>query len=429
MNKPRLHTLLFLLLLPVALVRAQWYDSYEKGRKAVERGQYQQAVTFLTEALDAEPDSKANKKEYGFVFIDYFPYLYRGIAYYKLGDMTNARTDLEKAKSEGAIGDADRDKEAPALLAQYLGLLQQPAPTAAQQKPPGTPPGNAAQTAPAVTQADPKYAEGVRLFNQKEYRKALDQFTAVPESSPQHAQALKYADRAQAELKKLETAADAKAKKEQIDRTYTSGVEYFGRDDMDRAEEQFKAVLGLEPAHTGALDYMKRIQTRRQKLAAAGSRQQQGAPPRAGAATDTDGSGLFREAVALFNAGNVVQAKSKFQALQRIAPSYPELGNYMGLISSVENRVHTGIAAFFQGEYREAIDNLNSSSKNGSDNPHVFAFLACSYAAEYLLAGAENAQLKNEAVQAFGRVKGIDPRYELDAKLISPGIIALLTGE
>jgi hypothetical protein len=59
----------------------------------------------------------------------------------------------------------------------------------------------------------------------------------------------------------------------------------------------------------------------------------------------------------------------------------------------------------------------------------VYAFLACSYAAEYLLAGAENGNLKKEAVAAFGKVKGIDPRYELDAELISPGIIALLKGE
>jgi hypothetical protein len=91
--------------------------------------------------------------------------------------------------------------------------------------------------------------------------------------------------------------------------------------------------------------------------------------------------------------------------------------------------VHQGIVAFFEGEYKEAIVKLGDPSQNGNDNPHVYAFLACSYAAEYLLAGGENGNLKKEAVDAFGKVKGIDPSYELDKKLISPGIVALLTGE
>jgi tetratricopeptide (TPR) repeat protein len=260
---------------------------------------------------------------------------------------------------------------------------------------------------------------------------------AVPESSPQRAQALKYIDRTQTELKNLETAADQKAKKDQIDRAFAAGEEYFRRDDLDRAEEQFKNVLGLQSGHRGAGEYLRRILTRRQKLAAAATEHAKEIapaphePPRAGgtSAADTAGSALFREAVALFNAGKIGQAKSRFQTLLNIAPSYPELANYMASIGSLETKVRLGIVAFFEGEYAQAIDQLNSSSKIGNDNPHVYAFLACSYAAEYLLAGAENGNLKKEAVDAFGKVKGIDPRYELDTKLISPGIIALLTGE
>ena len=434
-NSPRFHMLLLSLLVPCAFVHAQWYDSYEKGREAARRGQWQQAVNHITEALDAEPDSKANKKTYGLQFIDYFPYLYRGIAYYRLGDMVKARGDLEKAKDEGAVDDAQRDKEAPALLAEYLGFLQKPGPQTAQQKPPQNPP----QTTPSgASKPDPKFTEGLRLYNQKEYRKALDQLTSVPENSPQHAEALVYIDRARAELKKLETAADQKAKKERIDRAYAAGEEYFRKESLDSAEEQFKNVLALEPAHPGAIDYLNRIKARRQKIAAAAAvppKENPAAPPHepvrtgSGSAADAPGPALFREAVALFNAGKIGQAKAKFQSLQTVAPSYPELANYMGLIASVENKVHLGIAAFFEGQYREAIDQLNESSRNGNDNPHVYAFLACSYAAEYLLAGAENRNLKKEAVESFGKVKGIDPRYELDAKLISPGIIALLRGE
>ncbi|HEX7571567.1 MAG TPA: hypothetical protein VF514_00635, partial [Bacteroidota bacterium] len=287
---------------------------------------------------------------------------------------------------------------------------------------------------PVAPQADPKYTEGVRQFNQKEFRNALDQFRAVSENSPQHAQALKYIDRAQTELQKLETA----QKKDRISGSFAAGVEFFKRDDLNRAEEQFKNVLELDPAHAGAGRYLKRIETQRQKLAAAAAVHPKEIPAPAlqepaatgGApAPDTAGSGLFRDAVALFNDGKIGQAKARFHSLETIAPSYPGLADYLGHISTVEDNVHQGIAAYFEGEYREAIEKLGSSSKNGNDNPHVYAFLACSYAAEYLLAGAENGNLKKEAVDAFGKVKGIDPRYQLDARLISPGIIALLTGE
>ena len=421
--------LILLLLLPSALLRAQWYDSYEKGRKAVEKGQWQQAVTHLNESLNDEPDSKARKKTYSLQFIDYFPHLYRGIAYYRLGDLANARADLEKEKSDEEINKAERDKEAPTLLAEYLGLLQKPAPQTAQQKPPQKTPQN---PSPGAPQADPKYTEGVRQFNQKEFRNALDQFKAVPENSPQHAQALKYIDRAQTELTKIGTA----QKKERIARSFAAGVELFKRDDLNRAEELFKSVLEMEPAQQGAGRYLKLIEDRRQKLAAAvrpreipAATSHEPVARKEAPGPDTTGSALFTDAVALFKAGKIGQAKVRFHSLQTIAPSYPGLANYLGLIGSVEESVHQGIVAFFEGEYKEAIVKLGDPSQNGNDNPHVYAFLACSYAAEYLLAGGENGNLKKEAVDAFGKVKGIDPRYELDKKLISPGIVALLTGE
>jgi tetratricopeptide (TPR) repeat protein len=343
------------MLVPSALLRAQWYESYENGRKAVQKGQWQQAVSHLTEALNDQPDSKANKKTYGFVFIDYFPYLYRGIAYYRSGDMVNARADIEKAKNEGAVEDAQRDKEAPSLLAEYIGLLQKPAPQIAQQKPAQNPPLNPSSGA---LQPDLKKSD------------------------------LKKSDLKKPDLKKSETVAADQKQNQKL----AAAVPVHPKD--------ITAATTHEPVRTGGAS-----------------------------APDTAGSALFRDAVALFNNGKIGQAKARFQTLQRIAPSYPELADYMGSIGSVENMVHQGIAAFFGGEYRDAIDKLSSSSKKGNDNPHVYAFLACSYAAEYLLAGAENGNLKREAVDAFGKVRGIDPRYELDTKLISPGIIALLTGE
>ncbi len=401
MKASRLHIALLLLLVPCALLRAQWYDSYEKGREEVRKGQWQQAVRHLSDAVNDEPDSKARKKTYGLTFIDYFPYLYRGIAYYRLNDIASARTDLEKADHEGVIRDANEDGDAPALLTEYLGYIQKRPVQAAEQKPPAQP----EQKSPQVAEQKPP---------------------AKPPATGQPA-----------EQKKSDAQAAAKAKKESVEKAFASGESYFKNDELDLAAEQFKSVLALEPSHRRAADYLKRIDARKLKLAEAARTPAKENPPAVkepakepGApAADTTGSALFREARALLEAGNVGRAKSLFLKVQAVAPAYPELAASLAQIASVEEKVRTGIAAYFRGEYTTAIEQLGASSRNGIDNPHVYAFLACSYAAEYLLAGSENGKLKKEAAEAFGRVKGIDPRYELDRSLISPGIIAVLGGE
>ncbi|HTY57537.1 MAG TPA: tetratricopeptide repeat protein [Bacteroidota bacterium] len=393
MKDVRLIFLFIILFLPLAPLSAQWYVNYENGRKAFKNGQWQQAVAYLSEAISDEPDSKRDKKTYGFVFIDYFPYAYRGAAYYRLGDLANARADLEKEKGDGdtPVYHAERDKEAAVILAEYLVYLQKPAAQAAQQKAPETPKPNPPQV--AVQKPPATSEEGAPRFDAKKQRR------------------------------------------EDIEKAFASGVAYFNGDDLDHAEEQFKSVLALEPSHRRAAEFLNRIETKRRKLAAALRPKETPAAPHESSrevsapAADTVGSAFFREAVRLLNGGSPGKAKPLFQKVNAVAPGYPELGAYMNTIASLEQSARAGISAYFHGEYRDAIGKLKELSQKESDNPHVFAILACSYAAEYLLAGSEDGKLKKEAVEAYGRVKGINPGYELDAKLISPGVIALLTGE
>lgn len=359
MRSARLLIVCAAVLAPCALLRAQWYVEYASGKDALERQQYQAAVNHFTKALDDESDSKANKKTYGYVFIDYFPYLYRGIAYYKLGDMANARTDLEKAKQEGAIADAQRDQEAQTLLDQYIALLARPAPQVAQKK---------QEQAPAETprQNPPPQPQGVKTAEKQ---------------------------------KSGETGGTLAAKKEPKQEVNPPPADH-------RAGEKQAAETVSGP---GPETHLPAVANK-------------------SAGADTAGSGLFAASAALFNAGKVGQSKAGFDLLRQKLPAYPGVADYLQMIESVQKRTSAGIAAYFQGEYHDAIEQLTSSAKNGSDNPHLYAVLACAYAAEYLLAGEEDGRLKNEAVEAFGKTRTLDPRYELDASLISPRIIALLGG-
>ena len=77
-------------------VAAEWYVSYEKGKEAFGSQQWQEVVRLMTEAIGEKDEEKANAKTYGLRFMDYFPYLYRGIAYSRLGDQKRALADLER---------------------------------------------------------------------------------------------------------------------------------------------------------------------------------------------------------------------------------------------------------------------------------------------------------------------------------------------
>ena len=102
----------------------EWYVSYNKGVDAVKSGQWQTAVQRLSDAISDKPSSKANAKTYGYSFIDYFPYVYRGVAQYHLGNRGQALSDLKEEERQGEIQDGARDRNARNLLEEYLGLLK-----------------------------------------------------------------------------------------------------------------------------------------------------------------------------------------------------------------------------------------------------------------------------------------------------------------
>ncbi|HSQ74275.1 MAG TPA: hypothetical protein VLT13_01880 [Bacteroidota bacterium] len=147
--------MLSLVLLLVVLVpdaRAdRWFESYEKGRVALQSGQHDDAVRYLTEAIDQKPESKANARTYGTHFIDYFPYVYRGIAYARLGRTALALRDFQAEQAAGEADQGTRDTRAAMLLRQHLRELTPPAaaktrPPSDRTEPKGTSPGTVASS-------------------------------------------------------------------------------------------------------------------------------------------------------------------------------------------------------------------------------------------------------------------------------------------
>jgi hypothetical protein len=122
-----------LLLAALSAARAdEWYVNYQKAKEAISAKQWQRAVDLLNEAIGDKDRSSSHVKTYGMQFIPYFPYVYRGVAYFNLQNKPAAKSDLEREENNDASGD---DKN---LLQQYLDLLQKQAapPVIAEQKKP-----------------------------------------------------------------------------------------------------------------------------------------------------------------------------------------------------------------------------------------------------------------------------------------------------
>lgn len=134
---------LFLFAVPPSGVYAdEWYESYEKGRVALSQNQFAEAAQHLTNAIEQKPESKANARTYGMVFIDYFPYLYRGIARARLGQTALAKQDFETEDRAGEAYEAERDTRAGPMLRRQMEILKGVAAEHDDQQPVSSPPAS-----------------------------------------------------------------------------------------------------------------------------------------------------------------------------------------------------------------------------------------------------------------------------------------------
>lgn len=485
------HRIPILLMLCVALcwthARAEeWYQLYEKGKEAVERQQWDQAITYLSEAIGKKDEESAKARTYGVTFVDYFPYLYRAVAYYNTGKYDLAERDLQKSEQFGEVKEARDDTGAAGLLDRYKKLL-----------------GNRPQIAE-------KFNEAIGYYNKKEYQKAIDGFGAVLQLDPNHIEAKQYLAKAKEEANKPPPIAEDKGKnnKERIDqelragidafnkknyptakdhfkavltldksnveaanylqkitdetqridllkRTFADGMQLFNEGDLDGAQSKMQAVLKLDNTYADAKTYLKRINDKRAEAEAAykqgvaffnkkdmGSAEakfteaiaiDQGLREareyltrirnsRGVAATEQHADSVVQLARQLFDAGRLKQAKGTFLAARSLGA---DVSSYLNRIDDIETKGRDGIIAYFKGQYDESIRQLSEATSIPNKNKAIYAVLACAYGAKYFLTGAEDEELQQKAIDTYKTVRNLDEQYRLDSRYISPKIIAL----
>jgi len=164
------------------LYAQHWTVSYLRGLAAVRNENWAQAIQQLSSAIDEHPQSELEVHIFGRQYFDYFPYLYRGLAYLKAGEPNKARSDIQHENQIGLVPQSLRDQKAAQVLKECLDAL-----------------GDQKQQGP--------WAEGMRLFNDEDYQGAIEKFSKVPPASPRYQDAQRYLGIAKDEQKKIEQAA------------------------------------------------------------------------------------------------------------------------------------------------------------------------------------------------------------------------------
>jgi len=118
---------------------ASWYDDYDAGTAAANKGQWAVVIQKMTAAINGHPKESDHERTYGAIFINYHPYYYRGVAYLNTGKYEQAISDFEKTSGPGETnlgGLSELMQRAKSKLEASTATTPEPQPPAPQPRPP-----------------------------------------------------------------------------------------------------------------------------------------------------------------------------------------------------------------------------------------------------------------------------------------------------
>ena len=143
----------------------RWADPYERGEKAFKAGNYQEAIKQLEQAVGVDPRQAANKNVEGVFSINYFPYVYLGLAYLQTNQYDKAKESFDRARRDKMpaafvtlMAGGDKDLESRTLAAAKTAT---PAPSPTASSPAATVP----TAAPTATASAPTAAPALTFRN------------------------------------------------------------------------------------------------------------------------------------------------------------------------------------------------------------------------------------------------------------------------
>lgn len=345
--------ILFLLWVNAAFA-AEWYQAYEKGYKAVEKGKCAEGIPLLQEALAKNPKPDLQARPYGMITWEYIPHYYLAKCAFNAGDYEGAKSYMDSAMkvdmySSSKSADFRTMKKA---VDEKLGLT----------KPPATSTPTTTTTTPTTTPAKPP---------------VTTQPPATSPGSERLAMITRYLN-------------DAKT-------AYAAGDYQTANDDIDR-------VMILDRSNQDALRLKAQISQKEAATATAQLKQQRADDARKAL---NRGDLITAENIALELRASYPDDRNIQSLAGEIDRAKDEKMKSMQASDSKKFMERQVISAFYTGKYNAAIELAEQAVTQFPDSWRLLFYQGCAYAALSILEEKNQDQRLNQARESFRKAKTI----------------------
>jgi tetratricopeptide (TPR) repeat protein len=357
-----------------------WYQSYEKGLKAIAARQWEEAERQLKAAAASGPRPGRQVRAYGMRFMDFIPGYHLGVVYFNQQRYREALEELQRVEGTGLVARGDAEH------ARLTDMIEQ---------------ATARQAARAATTPAPP--------------------PASPAPTPARAAASPPSD-APREMETL----------------LASARERLAGGDLAAARQALESARAKDPDHPGLATVAEAIGRREadQRARAEQETRDRDAARRAESEAQVKESQRVElekdvaELARLVSARDYKAARRKASAVARKDPRHPEL---LRLQAEMDRRLaapleieRAAIRAFYGGRYESAVELLGPLAADADGSPRAVFYLACSHAALGLIKGEAGAPLLTRARELFARVRSARPALaDGEKRLISPRILRM----
>ena len=353
---------LFLLLASTAF-GAQWYESYEKGYKAVEKGKCAEGVPLLKDAVGKNPTPDLKARPYGMITWEYIPHFYLAKCAIEAGDFAGAKSYVDSAMQVDMYSSskAAEFRQIQKTLNEKLGGPSKKPPVTNTTTPDTTnPPGKAG---PTTTPSSDRQAVVDRVLNEARMSYAAGNYAA---------------------------ASDA------IDRVLT----------LDRTNADALRMKALIEQKSAAADAARAKQQRIADAKRALSR----------------GDFASAENIVLELKSDMPDDRSVNSLANEIERAKAEKMKSMQSSDSKKFMERQVINAFYTGKYNAVIELADQAVKQYPDSWRLLFYQGCAYAALSILQGDNQDQRLNLARDSFRKAKAVAGGDITQLPQISPKI-------
>ena len=342
---------------------AEWYQSYEKGYKAVDKGKCAEGVPLLKEAVAKNPKPDLKARPYGMITWEYIPYYYLAKCAIEAEDYAGAKAYADSAMQVDMYSSskASEFRQIQKALESKLGTVKKP-PVTNPTTPPDKPPVTTTPTIPPSTSSD---------------REAM------------------------------------------VNRVLNEAKMAYAAGDYGRAKDALDRVLVLDRTNGDALRLKAQIANKEAASAAAQVKQQRMAEARRAL---NRGDFASAENIVLELKSDLPDDKAVNSLADEIERAKADKMKSMQAADSKKFMERQVINAFYTGRYNAVIELADQAVQQYPDSWRLLFYQGCAYSALSILESSNQDQRLNLARESFRKAKSIAGGEITQPPQISPKI-------